>query len=287
MNGRRNTAKMRVALEVATAAGIVAGVVGGSGAGAAFAHPVSLTLNYTCSVSLFSKSVPMEIHLDIPDSVAVGKPTPEFTLDATTTVSKEETHLIHTSLGGLKSIEGTANANTELRSPEGNFSVPVHFSINKVTIPDSDRAFAITATGTTPSRTFHRPGNVQIAVGDLTLKLVGQKANGRPLGTVNAACKLNAHPHPVVASFKITRTGKTTGSPASGTSGAGATTGSTSAGASALPTSMDNGTARGTTANTGQDTKDLTLLAVGTLVAGGSLFLLSSRPKRRRAGDDG
>ncbi|MDF2261454.1 hypothetical protein [Streptantibioticus ferralitis] len=50
---------------------------------------------------------------------------------------------------------------------------------------------------------------------------------------------------------------------------------------------MANGTVRGATANTGQDTKDLMLLAVGTLVAGGGVFLLGSRLKRRRAGDDG
>ncbi|MFE7659482.1 DUF6801 domain-containing protein [Streptomyces celluloflavus] len=284
MNGRRNAArsKTRVVLRVATAAGIIAGAMGVSGAGAAFAHPVSRTLNYTCSAYRLNRTVPMVIHSDIPDSVVAGKSIPKFPLDATTTVSKEDAHLIHIAIGDLKSIEGTVDANAELHSPDGDFNVPVHFNIKKVTLPDSDRAFAVKATGTTPSRTFHKPGNVQIAVGDLTLKLAGQTANGETLGPINVGCKLNAHPRPVVASFKVVGAGKAAGSPASGTSGA------ASAGASALPASMGDGTGRGTIANTGQGTKDLTLLAVGALVAGGGLFLLSSRAKRRRhAGDDG
>ena len=229
----------------------------------------------------------MEIHSDLPDSVAVGRPSPKVPLDATMMVSKDRTHLIHTLLGGLKSVDGTVDANTEWHSQEGDSSVPVHFDINKVAIPDSDRAFAITAKGTAPSRTFHRTGNVQIAVGDLTFKLVGRKANGRPLGAAHVPCKPATHTPSVVASFEVTGSGKTTAPPTSGTSGAGGTTGSTSAGASARPASTASGAARDTMANTGQDTKDLTLLAVGTLVAGGGLFLHGSRLKRRRrAGDD-
>ncbi|MFG2864414.1 DUF6801 domain-containing protein [Streptomyces sioyaensis] len=276
--------KARFTLGVVTAAGVAVGIVGVPGAGTASAHPVSITLNYTCSAFGVSRSVPMEIHADVPDSVAVGRPSPKFAFNATTTVSKEDTHLIHALPGNLKSIEGRVDTNVELRSQEGNFTSPVRFSINKVTIPKSDRAFAVAATGSAPSRTFHKPGKVRIAVGDLNLTLVGKQANGKPLGPVNAACKLDAHQSPVVASFAITGTGTTTGSPASGTSGTGATTGSSSAGTSALSSSHANATVHGTTAMTGQDTKDLTLLAVGTLVAGGGVFLFGSRLKHRRRG---
>ncbi|MEU1629662.1 DUF6801 domain-containing protein [Streptomyces sp. NPDC020096] len=276
--------KTKFALGVATAAGVAVAIVGVSGVGTASAHPVSITLNYTCSAFGVSRPVPMEIHADVPDSVAVDKPSPTFTFDATTTASKDDTHLIHTFLGDLKSIEGTVDTNVELRSQKGNVNDPVHFGISPVTIPESDRAFAITATGTVPSRTFHKPGNVQIAVGNLTMKLVGKQANGKRLGPVNAACNLDAHQQPVVASFAITGTGTTTGSPASGTSGTSATTGSASAGASAPAPSHADATVKGTTAMTGQDTKGLILLAVGTLVAGGGVFLFGSRLKHRRRG---
>lgn len=290
--------KARFALGVVAAAGVAVGIVGVPGAGTASAQPVSTTLHYTCSAFGFSRSLPMEIHSDVPDSVAVGKPSPEFAFDATTTVSKDDTHRIHTLLKDLKSIEGTVDANVELRSQQGNFNAPVRFSINKITIPDSDRAFAVTATGTAPSRTFHKPGTVRIAVGDLNLTLVGKQANGKALGRVNPACKLDAHQSPVVASFAITRTGTTPGSPASGTSGTGATTGSpasgpsgtaattgpASVGASTLSPSHADATVHGTMAMTGQDTKDLILLAAGTLVAGGGVFLIGSRLKHRRRG---
>jgi hypothetical protein len=226
----------------------------------------------------------MEIHADVPDSVAAGKPSPEFAFAATTTASKDDTHLMHALLGDLKSVEGTADTNVELRSQQESFKIPVRFSINKVTIPESDRAFAVTAAGAVPSRTFHKPGTVRIAVGHLNLTLVGKQANGKPLGQVNPACKLDAHQSPVVASFAITGTGTTTGSPASGTSDTGATTGSASAGASALSPSHADATVQGTTAMTGQDTKDLILLAAGTLVVGGGVFLFGSRLKHRRHG---
>ncbi|MFB6439429.1 DUF6801 domain-containing protein [Streptomyces sp. NPDC056411] len=276
--------KARFALGVVTTAGVAVGIVGVSGAGTAFAHPVSTTLNYTCSAFGLSRPIPMEIRADVPDAVAVGKPSPKFAFRATTTASKEDTRLIHASLGDLKSIEGTVGTNVELRSQQGNFTVPMRFGINKVTVPKADRAFAVTATGTAPSRTFHKPGTVRIAVGDLNLKLVGKKANGKPLGRVDLACKLDAHQSPVVGSFAITGTGAGTGSSASGASGTGATTGSASAGASALSPSHGDAAVQGTTANTGQDSKDLILLAVGTLVAGGGVFLLGSRLKHRLRG---
>jgi Family of unknown function (DUF6801) len=273
--------KARFALGIATAAGVVVGIVGVSGVGTASARSVSSTLNYTCSAFGVSRPFPMQIHADVPDSVAVGKPSPEFAFDATTMASKDDTRLIHTFLGDLKSIEGTVDTNVELRSQEGNVNVPVHFGINPVTIPGSDRAFPVTATGTVSSRTFHKPGNVRIAVGDLVVTLVGKQANGKPLGRVNAVCNLDAHEQPVVASFAITGTGTTTGSPASGTSGTSATTGSASARGSALSPSHADATVQGTIAMTGQDTKDLILLAVGTLVAGGGVFLFGSRLKHR------
>lgn len=274
--------KTRFALGIVAAAGVAVGIVGVPGADTASAHPVSTTLNYTCSAFGFSRSIPMEIHADVPGSVAVGKPSPEFAFDATTTVSKEDTRRIHIFLKDLKSIEGTVDTNVELRSQQGNFKVPVRFRSNKVTIPESDRAFAVTATGTAPSRPFHKPGTVRIAVGDLNLTLVGKQANGERLGPVNPACKLDAHQPSVVASFAITGTGATTVSAASGASGAGATTGSASAGASPVSPSHGDATARGTIAMTGQDTRDLVLLAVGTLVAGGGVFLFGSRLKHRR-----
>ncbi|MFB7494552.1 DUF6801 domain-containing protein [Streptomyces sp. NPDC056161] len=266
------------------AAGVAVGIVGAPGAGTASARPASITLNYTCKVSGVSRTVPMKIHADVPDSVAAGKPSPEFTFDATTTASKEDTHLIHTFLADLKSIEGTVDTNVELRSQDGTFKVPVRFSINKVTIPKADRAFAVTAAGTVPSHTFHKQGTVRIAVGDLNLTLVGKQANGKPVGRVNPACKLDAHQSPVVASFAITGADTTTGSASSGTSGTGATTGSASAGASTVSPSHADATVQGTMAMTGQDTKGLILLAAGVLVAGGGVFLFGSRLKRRRRG---
>ncbi|WP_127150119.1 DUF6801 domain-containing protein [Streptomyces lydicus] len=296
---------MRIILAVGTALGTVVGVVGVSGAGTAAAQPVSRTLKYTCEIQPFG-SLPFtaKIGADIPDSVAVGENSQKFAINAQTTVGADLTPIISNRFG-VKAVEGTVDAKIGVAAPQGNRQVSVPLAIAKTRIPASG-AVVIKAAGTAPPLRFSRPGTGRITIGDITLHVVGKGAKGADR-TFNVQCG-PAGGQKKVGSFTITKRGTTTGSTTSGSSDAsgssttsgtsgtnakgttasGTTPEANSAARRSTPTESETrGTATGTTASTGQETRDLLLPAVGALVAAVAAFGFGSRLKnRRRAADD-
>lgn len=317
MGNRTGRPRARIALGIATVVGAAGGTVGVLGAGTAVAHPVSLTLRYTClsPAPLFASDQPITVSIDsdIPSSLAVGAPSPKFVINTVTTGTATLTRIAR--LFGVRTIEGTSDANTTVVAPQGNIDVTVHLVIPRTTLPASGPA-EVEATGTTPTRTFSQPGNGRITVGDLILHLDPKNASGKSLLPTPAtvSCKVDAEQNKVLALFDITATRTTTASTPSGTTGtttsgtprptisgtAGfptdgtpSSTTSGTPGATALTNSTANSTATGMTTTGGQGTRDLTLLAVGALVAGAlvagaAAFFFGSRLKNhRRAADDG
>ncbi|MGY5129456.1 DUF6801 domain-containing protein [Streptomyces nigrescens] len=299
----------RGAMGLATAVGVAGGMLGVFGPAAAAA--TSLTLRYTCTFPYVSaQPVTMKIDSDIPKSAAVGTPTPKFRIDALVPVSSDRTRVIR--LAGVRTIEGTADAKALVAAPQGDIDVSLPFDVTRTNVPESG-SFHVKATGAAPARTFTRPGNAKITIGDLTLRLALKDASGNPTGPgeFDAPCTLDAGQNTVVASFDITGAKTPSGSVTSGTTGtagAGAPrsqtagrTGSTTHGATRSATSgpsgatasspsgdrtpdpakspsggaRDGATTDGSTgaftstgATSGPGTKDLVLLAVGTLVLG-------------------
>nr|WP_252971568.1 DUF6801 domain-containing protein [Marinobacter sp. DS40M8] len=61
-----------------------------TGGGNAFAEPVSLELEFTCPFPLIGEQpIRAQISADVPTQATVGQPTPEFTVDALTTVNED------------------------------------------------------------------------------------------------------------------------------------------------------------------------------------------------------
>ncbi|MEU2872163.1 DUF6801 domain-containing protein [Streptomyces olivoreticuli] len=309
MTSRHRTARprVRIALGATAALGAAVGIVGVSGAGTASAQPVSLTLKYTCKVPVID-NLPFraKIDADIPGSVAVGEPSRKFSVDARTTVDTDLTSKLH--LIDVKTVEGSVDAEIGVTAPQDDRHLRVPLSIPKTSVPASG-SFDVKAAGDAPSLTFRQPGNARITVGDITLHVVGRKANGDILGKkLNIQCALDSHQNNGIGSFEITGTGTTTGSTTSGHSGttpsgttpsgttpsgttpsgttpSGGASDAASAGGNTAPPSS---TATGAIAATGQDAMDLILPTVGTLVAGAAAvcFGLWLKNHRRTAGDD-
>lgn len=116
---------------------------------------------------------------------------------------------------GVKTIEGTVEAEARVDAPQGDGHLILPFQVPRVSGPKSG-PFRLKATGTAPSRTFSQPGKAKISVGDLVLHVVPRDASGRvfPRKT-DVPCKLNPGQNSVVASFDITRTKAPAGSGAS------------------------------------------------------------------------
>ncbi|MCX4906353.1 DUF6801 domain-containing protein [Streptomyces sp. NBC_00878] len=208
---------------LATVMALAAAIVGFPGAGPAAADPVSLTLRYTCSTRLIGNvSVTVRIDSDIPKSTAVGEPTPRLVVDAAVPVNADATKMLGRI--GVKTIEGTVDANASVAAPEGDIAVEFPGRV-KAAVPDSG-SFHAKATGSAPALTFEQPGRARITVGDLVAHLTPKDASGDVTfpGKIDARCKLDAGQNNVMASFDITGTGTGTGS------GTGTTTGTSTSG---------------------------------------------------------
>ncbi|MER7177908.1 DUF6801 domain-containing protein [Streptomyces hyaluromycini] len=266
-----------------TALAVASGSVGVLSAGAAAADPVSLTLRYTCSTPLIDDlPVTVRIDADIPESAAVGQPTPEFAVNAAVPVDVGATKMLGKI--GVKAIEGTVDAKARVAAPEGDTYVTLPFGV-KADIPVSG-SFQIKATGSAPALTFTQPGSAKVTVGDLVAHLSPQDASGDVTfpGKIDARCTMDAGQKNVLASFQITGVGTATGRSASGTMG-------TTDGA-ASGTSETDGTASGTTAakpngvlpRTGAGATPWLLGGAGLLfaVGAGTIFAV-----RRTRTDDG
>lgn len=286
---------VRIALGLVTASGAAVGVMGVFGAGTAVAQPVSLTLKYTCDVPwIEDQHITARIDANLPASVALGQPSKKIAIRAGTTVAADITPWIGRI--GVKTVEGTVDAKIKVDAPQGDRQIGVPLDITRTNIPASG-SFGITATGAALTPAFTRPGTARITVGDIVLNVVGKKASGEAL-ELSVPCTLDGGQENFAGSFKITKTGTgsgTNGGPGtdggSGTDGDGTTapgatpTAASAAGGSSPTGDAANGTGTGTIADTGGDTEDLILPAVGILAAGAAAFCLGSRLNRRRAAD--
>ena len=311
----------RVVLGVATAIAAASGIVGTLGAGTAAAQPATTTLGYTCVFpTINGQPITARISTDIPTSLAVGEPSRPFAINAVATVDAAFSFGLRYILG-VRSIEGSLDAETSVTAPQGEIGVPVHLTFATTTVPESG-SFDIPATGTAPTLTFSKSGSARITAGDFTLHLVPRDVNGNITypGRINVPCTLKSGQNNVVTSFDITGARTTTrpsASGASGTSGAGkptasatatptahGTTGSPTSGGSGSATALLSATATpgptkssinpaamGATTTGGQDTGTLILIAAGALAMAGTTaaaaYRFGPRLRTRRRPDGG
>lgn len=202
MSTRRRSKLVAAGIAAAGSAGLVAATLA-VGAGISSAEPVSLTLNYTCPFPMIGKQpVKVVINADIPSTATVGEPTPEFKIDAVSTVNDKATQGLN--MVGAKTIEGTALADSVLEAPEGNLEVKVPTTIAKTPIPASG-AFDVNASGNAPSLTFSQPGKAKITVGNILLTLTPKKADGSETGlkTFESACVQDTGQNNVLREIEI------------------------------------------------------------------------------------
>ncbi|UOX89005.1 hypothetical protein MUY14_46340 [Amycolatopsis sp. FBCC-B4732] len=205
--------KKTVAAAAATAAvGLVATALV-LGAQTSAADPISLTLNYHCTLPLVgSQSLKVVINTDLPTTVNTGQPTGAFDIKAVSTINADT--VAGLSLIGATTIEGTATAAATVAAPSLNLPVNVPITLEKTNIPASGE-LNINASGKTPSLTFTQPGQAKITVGDLNLKVTPRKADGSvtgitPDGTIDAPCTQDAGQNNTLATITIAGGGGTT-----------------------------------------------------------------------------
>jgi hypothetical protein len=183
------------------------------GAQASAADPISLTLNYHCTLPLVgSQSLKVVINTDLPTTVNTGQPTGAFDIKAVSTINADT--VAGLSLIGATTIEGTATAAATVAAPGLNLPVNVPITLDKTNIPASGE-LNINAAGKTPSLTFTQPGQAKITVGDLNLKVTPRKADGSvtgitPDGTIDAPCTQDAGQANTLATITIAGGGGTT-----------------------------------------------------------------------------
>ncbi|MEU8634620.1 DUF6801 domain-containing protein [Amycolatopsis sp. NPDC048633] len=211
MNHPRGKKKTVAAAAVAAAVGLVATALV-AGAQTSAADPVSLTLNYHCTLPLVgSQSLKVVINTDLPATVNTGQPTGAFDIKAVSTINADT--VAGLSLIGATTIEGTATAAATVAAPGLTLPVSVPIALDKTNIPASGE-LNINAAGKTPSLTFTQPGQAKITVGDLNLKVTPRKADGSvtgitPDGTIDAPCTQDAGQANTLATITINGGGTT------------------------------------------------------------------------------
>ncbi|MGS2589918.1 DUF6801 domain-containing protein [Streptomyces hebeiensis] len=265
------------------AAGVAGASVGVFGTGPAAANPVPLTLRYRCSVpGVFERSGTVRIDTNVPESAAVGKPTPKFAIRAVVPVNAADAGELRKA--HIKSIKGTVQAKIRVTAPKSVTDRTVPFDVVSTNVPASG-PFSVKATGTAPRLTFSRPGRAEDTVGDLVLRVT---ASGAFTVKLDVPCKLEAGQNNVLASFDIAGTGTTTGPAPSGTS-ATATSGTTgsrnpSEGVRSGATTEGSAAPSGSMATTGsQGARSLIPPAAGSVVLGAIAVAAAFRFRSRRS----
>jgi len=168
-----------------------------TGGGNAFAEPVSLELEFTCPFPLIGEQpIRAQISADVPTQATVGQPTPEFTVDALTTVNEDSR--LGLKLVGSATIEGTATNETIVVTPSREIDLTVPLTIPQSPIPDETGEFTVPAQGTSPAITFTEDdvGEAVISIGGLTLDMIARVENGdiapAPIGEFTSECVQNA-----------------------------------------------------------------------------------------------
>ncbi|MEP1703128.1 MAG: choice-of-anchor D domain-containing protein, partial [Marinobacter sp.] len=168
-----------------------------TGGGNAVAEPVSLELEFTCPFPLIGEQpIRAQISADVPTQATVGQPTPEFTVDALTTVNEDSR--LGLKLVGSATIEGTATNETIVVTPSREIDLTVPLTIPQSPIPDETGEFTVPAQGTSPAITFTEDdvGEAVISIGGLTLDMIARVENGdiapAPIGEFTSECVQNA-----------------------------------------------------------------------------------------------
>ncbi|MDQ7805110.1 hypothetical protein Q5425_15295 [Amycolatopsis sp. A133] len=215
MSHPRGKKKTVAATAAAGAVGLVATALL-VGAQTSAADPISLTLNYHCTLPLVgSQSLKVVINTDLPTTVNTGQATGAFDIKAVSTINADT--VAGLSLIGATTIEGTATAAATVAAPSLNLPVNVPITLDKTNIPASGE-LNINAAGKTPSLTFTQAGQAKITVGDLQLKVTPRKADGSvtgitPDGTIDAPCTQDAGQNNTLATITINGGGGTTTPP--------------------------------------------------------------------------
>ena len=179
-----------------------------TGGGNAFAEPVSLELEFTCPFPLIGEQpIRAQISADVPTLATVGEPTPEFTVDAITTVNEDSR--LGLKLVGSATIEGTATNETTVVTPNREIDLTVPLTIPQSPIPDETGEFTVPAQGTSPSITFNEDdvGEAVITIGGLTLDMIARVENGdiapAPIGEFTSACVQNAGQDNILQTIQV------------------------------------------------------------------------------------
>ncbi|WP_405009894.1 DUF6801 domain-containing protein [Kitasatospora sp. NBC_01539] len=189
----------------AAVAATATALVGTLATAPAVARPAAPTLQYTCVFpTIGGQAITARISADIPATLSVGESSPRFAIQAAATVEASFTLGLRYVLG-VRTIEGSVDAETRVLAPQGETAVPVHLSITRTPVPASG-AFEIPATGNAPRLSFTRPGTGRVTVGDFTLHLVPKDADGNLAapGRIDVPCTLNAGQDKTVAPFEVT-----------------------------------------------------------------------------------
>lgn len=179
-----------------------------AGGGNALAEPVSLELEFTCPFPLIGEQpIRAQISADVPTQATVGDPTPEFTVDALTTVNEDSR--LGLKLVGSATIEGTATNETTVVTPNREIDLTVPLTIPQSPIPDESGEFTVPAQGTSPSITFNDDdvGEAVITIGGLTLDMIARVENGdiapAPIGEFTSDCVQNAGQDNILQTIQV------------------------------------------------------------------------------------
>ncbi len=106
--------------------------------GAVSAVPVEINLDYHCYYEIIGWQ-PMTVNVasEMPESVPVGEFTPEFNIEATSTV-KGQTWTGLASILRASSLEGTASAASHVGGPNFDFPLHVDMAIPRQNVPEED-----------------------------------------------------------------------------------------------------------------------------------------------------
>lgn len=183
--------------------------------GSSVAEPRELTLQFDCPFPLIgTQRSTVTIRTDIPASIPVNTPTPEFVINAVADAGTTATQGLN--LVEAKTIEGTAVASTHLAAPSVNLDLAVENAIPVQPVPPNGTPLVLNASGRAPSVSFPQPGTGTITVGNILLRgLHPKKADGSDtgLGVFDSPCTQVAGQNNVLATFEITGGGGDTQAP--------------------------------------------------------------------------
>ncbi|MEN0015420.1 MAG: DUF6801 domain-containing protein, partial [Solirubrobacteraceae bacterium] len=146
------------------------------------------TLTYSCLYPYLLDPQPLTVNIDavIPDTIQVGVPTGQFTINVVATAGGDTSSAV--GLIGASSVSGTSSAVSTVYAPGITASnklaikVPITVPQQKVTTTGD---LTLSATGKTPSLTFPQEGSLKITVDSIKLLLKAQDASGNDIPNID------------------------------------------------------------------------------------------------------